>query len=199
MKNFSKILLVAILGVFLIAGSSSALTITDYITGYGTYVGGVVGESGTPTVFVGLTDSSNPTLAELANPQSHQDSYANVSLILDEYNTQFDPDLPAITTYSKNELVGDPLNGAKGGTITLSAGTEYISLKWAADNGGWFLWYVDGLEEFTFGGLDYGLSHYTEWNAGGGGTPVPEPATIFLLGSGLIGLAGLGRKRFGKK
>ena len=91
------------------------------------------------------------------------------------------------------------------------------------------LWVGDSFVDFTFSGndsdqangeqyVDFGgtyLAHTAifaalniadginpadnEFSVAGFTQPVPEPATMLLLGSGLIGLAGFGRKKFSKK
>ena len=47
--------------------------------------------------------------------------------------------------------------------------------------------------------IDKGISNADGFDINAvGGTPVPEPATMLLLGAGLLGLAGIGRKKFKK-
>ncbi len=65
--------------------------------------------------------------------------------------------------------------------------------------------FSDVLSDMNDGDLRAGLHVISIGTAGGSdslvntSTPIPEPATMFLLGSGLIGLAGYGRKKFLKK
>jgi len=67
---------------------------------------------------------------------------------------------------------------------------EYAVVKWG-DN--WSAFSNDGNRTMSWS-FDKGVSHATFFN----GSPVPEPATLLLLSSGLIGLAGFGRKKFKK-
>lgn len=70
----------------------------------------------------------------------------------------------------------------------------------------WFSFNFSGIDELIFsssGGIDAGLGgsggHFVPDNLTLGKIePIPEPATMLLLGSGLIGMAGFSRKKFKK-
>ena len=58
-------------------------------------------------------------------------------------------------------------------------------------------WNVEHLFDKQGDGTLPAISHFTGYFESG--TPVPEPATMLLFGTGLVGLAGLGRKKLLRK
>ena len=146
-------------------------------------------------IFIGNTDTLND---ELGYDVHHSfDSAINVNALIDIYNNGYDVD-PADAVLLREVEYSQPPETYSMDTWGFDLDTTYVSFKY---NGDFELWYIgsewDSDFKLHWENADHAISHHREWNANV--APVPEPATMFLLGTGLLGIGAVSRKKMFKK
>lgn len=114
-----------------------------------------------------------------------QDSIVNVQEVIRLWEPQYDTTL--LTLVNEFQFEGE----IRSGVYMAPSYIEFVSFKYGNN---FEVWYNDQTQ-INFGQWDHALSHVREWNT----QPVPEPATMLLFGSGLIGIAVVGRRKLLKK
>ena len=101
--------------------------------------------------------------------------------------------------YGAGQALLDVTGGSAGYIFDTNTYARYDGSGLYADMSMDMKWFVldDGIDGTDFSNLKNG---WPVWNKDPiGANAIPEPATMLLLGTGLIGLAGIGRRKFFKK
>jgi hypothetical protein len=121
--------------------------------------------------------------------------------------------LTAILDFDNPDIDQSVLGGSQGMTTIITYGTVFYtytlsgwSVVWADPvivdfgNGGQLTIELDDLIHSAFGGDPSGSEDvYARVTLNTAPSPVPEPSTVMLVGTGLLGMIAFGRKRFNKK
>ena len=196
MKKLLKILTLTMLSVFLVAGSAMAFPFTEVEGNVNPYAATITDNGDGTSVLTGLqytftvTDSMSNAEMDFLSLEFEGDVFLSVS------NEQFlQP-----TDWSVNQLTSGAGNiyelASAGTTIGVGESLQFtvdVVMNNAAftDSSLWQegqIWGQSWFSGDTLGGGD-----------GGSTSPVPEPSTVLLVGTGLLGMIAFGRKRLNKK